>query len=129
MDGRVGCRRVGEVVIEAGEGGDAPIKCWVILCIVDKDFVEAFEEEEALLAHVNADQSWQMDIDTLVERGVGVATKSYEERLPLSIFLFWCVCACIFVGMCVRIWQFHVCRPMITSSIQNQILDMCFTRN
>ena len=55
MEGRVGCRRVGEGVIEAGEGRDAPIKCWVILFMVDKDFVEDFEKEEALLAHVNAD--------------------------------------------------------------------------
>jgi len=32
---------------------------------------------------------------------------------------------CVYpVCMCVRIWQFHVCRPMITSSIQNQILDI-----
>ena len=35
-----------------------------------------------------------------------------------------CVCVCISVCMCVRIWQFHVCRPMIMSSIQNQRLDM-----
>ena len=41
-------------------------------------------------------------------------------------FYFLCVCGsvCMSVCMCVRIWQFHVCRPMITSSIQNQILDM-----
>ena len=32
-------------------------------------------------------------------------------------FSCWCVCACIFVCMCVRIWQFHVCRPMITSVV------------
>jgi len=35
-----------------------------------------------------------------------------------------CVCVCISVCMCVRIWQFHVRWPRITSSIQNQILDM-----
>ena len=35
-----------------------------------------------------------------------------------------CVCLCIYVYMCKRIWQFHVCRPMITSSIRNQILNM-----
>jgi len=45
-------------------------------------------------------------------------------------FLFLCVRACVRVSvcMCVRIWQFHVCRPMITSSIQNQILDMRIKR-
>jgi len=33
-----------------------------------------------------------------------------------------CVCACvnILVCMCVRIWQFHVCWPMLTSSIYDQ---------
>jgi len=77
VDGRVGSRRVGE----EGEGGDAPIKSWVILLKIDKDFAEDFEEEEALLAHVDADQSWQIDIDTLVDRVAGVATKSYEEQL------------------------------------------------
>ena len=39
-----------------------------------------------------------------------------------------CVCVCISVCMCVRILQFHVCRPMIMSSIQNQILDMTIKR-
>jgi len=47
-------------------------------------------------------------------------------------FFFWgcvfcfcvCVCVCISVSMFVRIWQFHVCRPRIRLSIQNQILDM-----
>jgi len=43
MDGCVGYRRVGEVVVEADEGGDAPIKGWVILLMVDKDVVEDFE--------------------------------------------------------------------------------------
>jgi len=40
----------------------------------------------------------------------------------LSTFLL-CVCVrvCVHpVCMCVHIWQFHVCRPTITSSIQNQ---------
>jgi len=50
--------------------------------MVEKDFVEDFEEEEALLAHVNANQGWEIDIDTLVDRVAGVATRSYEERLP-----------------------------------------------
>jgi len=39
-------------------------------------------------------------------------------------FLFLCVRVCVSVCMCVRIWQFHVCRPIIASSVQNQILDM-----
>ena len=50
--------------------------------MVDEDFVEDFEEEEALLAHVDTNQGWEIDIDTLVDRVVGVATRSYEERLP-----------------------------------------------
>jgi len=50
--------------------------------MVDEDFVEDFEEEEALLAHVDANQSWQIDVDTMVDRVAGVATRSYEERLP-----------------------------------------------
>ena len=50
--------------------------------MVDKDFVEDFEEEETLLAHVDANQGWEIDIDTLVDRVAGVATRSYEERLP-----------------------------------------------
>ena len=50
--------------------------------MVEKDFVEDFEEEEALVAHVNANQGWEIDIDTLVDRVAGVATRSYEERLP-----------------------------------------------
>jgi len=49
--------------------------------MVDKDFVEDFEEEEALLAHVDANEGWKTDIDTLVDRIAGVATRSYEERL------------------------------------------------
>jgi hypothetical protein len=54
----------------------------MILLMVDKDFVEDFEEEETLLAHVDANQGWEIDIDTLVDRVAGVATRSYEERLP-----------------------------------------------
>ena len=50
--------------------------------MVDKDFVEDFEEEETLLAHVDANQGWEIDIDTLVDRVAGVATRSYEERMP-----------------------------------------------
>ena len=50
--------------------------------MVDEDFVEDFEEEEALLAPVDANQSWEIDIDTLVDRVAGVATRSYKERLP-----------------------------------------------
>ena len=50
--------------------------------MVDKDFVEDFEEEEALLALVDANQGWEIDIDTLVDRVAGVGTRSYEERLP-----------------------------------------------
>ena len=50
-----------------------------------------------------------------------VATFSY-------FLVFVRACVCIFVCMGVRILQFHVCRPMITSSKQNRILDMCFTR-
>ena len=54
----------------------------MILLMVDEDFVEDFEEEEALLAHVNANQGWEIDIDTLADRVAAVATRSYEERLP-----------------------------------------------
>jgi len=50
--------------------------------MVDKDFVEDFEEEETLLAHVDANQGWEIDIDTLVHRVAGVATRNYEEWLP-----------------------------------------------
>ena len=50
--------------------------------MVDKDVVEDFEEEEPLLAHADANQGWEIDIDTLVDRVAGVATRSYEERLP-----------------------------------------------
>jgi len=49
--------------------------------MVDEDFVEDFEEEEALLAHVDANEGWEIDIDTLVDRVAGVATRSYEERM------------------------------------------------
>jgi len=51
---------------------------------------------------------------------VTIPVKDIEVTIPVCV----CVCVCIFVCMCVHIWQFHVCRPMITSSIQNQILDM-----
>jgi hypothetical protein len=54
----------------------------MILLMVDKDFVEDFEEEETLLAHVDANQGWEIDKDTLVDRVAGVATGSYEKRLP-----------------------------------------------
>ena len=81
-DGCVGCRCVGEVVVEAGEGGDAPIKGWVILLMDDKYVVEDFEKEETLLAHVDTDKRWQIKIDSLVDRVTGVATGGYEERLP-----------------------------------------------
>jgi len=49
--------------------------------MVDEDFVEDFEEEEAFLAHVDANEGWEIDIDTLVDRIAGVATRSYEEWL------------------------------------------------
>ena len=42
---------------------------------------EDFEEGETLLAHVDANQGWKIDIDTLVNKVAGVATRSYEERL------------------------------------------------
>jgi len=44
--------------------------------MVDKDFVEDFEEEEALLAHVDANEGWEIGMDTLVEGVAGVATRS-----------------------------------------------------
>ena len=43
---------------------------------------EDFEEGETLLAHVDANQGWKIDIDTLVDRVAGVAARGYEERLP-----------------------------------------------
>jgi len=55
--------------------------------MVDEDFVEEFEEEEALLAHVDANEGCEIDIDTLVDRIAGITTRSYEE----------CVCVCWFV--------------------------------
>ena len=45
--------------------------------MVDEDFVEDFEEEEALLAHVDADEGWEIDIDTLVDRIAGITTRSF----------------------------------------------------
>jgi len=45
-----------------------------------------------------------------------------------NLFTFFscvCVCVCVYpLCMCVHIWQFHVCRPIITSSIHYQILDI-----
>jgi len=83
-DGCVGCRRVGEVqvVVEASEDRDAPIEGWLILLMDDKDVVEDFEEEEIVLAHVDADKRWQIKIDSLIDRVAGVTTGGYEERLP-----------------------------------------------
>jgi len=49
--------------------------------MVDKDFVEDFEEEETLLAHVDADEGWEIDIDALVDRIAGITTRSYEDWL------------------------------------------------
>jgi len=49
--------------------------------MVDKDFVEDFEEEEVLLAHVDANEGWEINIDTLVDRIPGAVTRSYEERV------------------------------------------------
>ena len=43
---------------------------------------------------------------------------------PFCFFLCVCLCVCIPCVCACVFWQFHVCRPMITSSIQNQILDM-----
>jgi len=51
------------------------------LVMVDEDFVEDFEEEETLLAHVDANEGWEIDIDTLVDRIAGITTRSYEEWL------------------------------------------------
>ena len=62
--------------------GNAPVEGWVILLMVDKYVVEDFEEEETLLAQVDANQGWKIDIDTLVDRVAGVVKRSYEERLP-----------------------------------------------
>jgi len=41
----------------------------------------------------------------------------------LSTF-FLCACVFVFVCMGVRTWQFLVCRPMMTSSMSNPILDV-----
>ena len=49
--------------------------------MVDEDLVVDFEEEETLLAHVDADEGWEIDIDTLVDRIAGITTRSYEEWL------------------------------------------------
>jgi len=35
----------------------------------------------------------------------------------LNLFVCVCVCVSSYVCMCARIWQFHACRPLITSSI------------
>jgi len=50
--------------------------------MVDEDFVEDFEAEEALLVHVDANQSWQINIDTLVDRVAGVPIRSHKQRFP-----------------------------------------------
>ena len=50
--------------------------------MVDEDFVDDFEEEEVLLAHVDANQSWKINTDTLVDRVAGVVARIYEEWLP-----------------------------------------------
>jgi len=47
--------------------------------MVDEDFVEENEEEEALLAHVDANEGWEIDIDTPSDRIAGITTRSYEE--------------------------------------------------
>ena len=46
-------------------------------------------------------------------------THHFFSLLSSPTFSTLCVrvCVCIFVCICVRIWQFHVCRPMITSSM------------
>jgi len=49
--------------------------------MVDEDFVEDFEEEEGLLAHVDADEGWEIDIDTLVDRIAGITTRIYKDWL------------------------------------------------
>jgi len=49
--------------------------------MVDEDFLEDFEEEEALLAHVDANEGWEVDIDALVDRIAGITTRSYEDWL------------------------------------------------
>jgi len=56
--------------------------------MVDKDVVEDFEEEETLLAHVDANQGWKIDIDTLVGWRVLLlgATKS---GCPVTAHISW----------------------------------------
>ena len=49
--------------------------------MVDEDLVVDFEEEETLLAHVDADEGWEIDIDTLVDRIAGITTRSYKDWL------------------------------------------------
>jgi len=49
--------------------------------MVDEDFVEDFEEEEDLLAYVDTNEGWEIDIDTLVDRIAGITTRIYEECL------------------------------------------------
>jgi len=34
------------------------------------------------MAHVDADKCWQIEIDSLVDRGAGVTAGSDKERLP-----------------------------------------------
>ena len=69
-----------------------------------------------------------MDLVTFPE-GDWAQIKELEKNerygIPFLFSFFVCVPVCVYpVCMCVRIWQFHVCRPMMTSSIQNQILDI-----
>jgi len=89
--------------------------------MVDEDFVDDFEEEEALprLAHVDANQSRKIDIDTLVDRVAGVAARSYVERLPCDrpeiAGEFFPVLFCLF-------W-FLVCYA--TTQLANQLHQTC----
>jgi len=39
---------------------------------------------------------------------------SFSPLLSYCVCVCVCVCVCILLCMCMRIWQFHVCRPMIT---------------
>ena len=60
--------------------------------MVDEDFVEDFGEEEALLAHVDANEVWEIDIDTLVDRIAGITTRTCHVNtfflLANNFFLF-----------------------------------------
>jgi len=48
--------------------------------MVDEDFLEDFEEKEALLAHVDANEGWEINIDTLVD---GIAGCSLKIRVAM----------------------------------------------